>query len=103
MGQVIAVLGAESTGKTTLAMRLADALRTKDRSVAVVAEYLREFCDERGRTPHAHEQQAIADTQSQRIEDASRTHDVTIADTTALMIAVYSDHVFGDTSLYASA
>jgi nicotinamide riboside kinase len=103
MGRLIAILGAESTGKTTLTEQLAEALRTHDHSVAVVSEYLREFCDARGRTPFAHEQQAIADTQTQRIAAASQTHDVVIADTTALMIAVYSDHLFGDASLYASA
>jgi molybdopterin-guanine dinucleotide biosynthesis protein len=48
---VIALLGAESTGKTVLAGALAGALATPARRVAVVAEYLREFCDRHGRTP----------------------------------------------------
>ena len=100
---VIALLGAESTGKTTLARALRDALAGPQRSVAVVPEYLREFCDREGRTPRRHEQQPIADEQTRRIAAAARGHDIVIADTTALMIAVYSDQVFGDTLLYAGA
>ena len=100
---VIALLGAESTGKTTLAQSLRTALTTPTCRVTVVGEYLREFCDARGRTPNRDEQQHIADEQTRRIEAAAASHDIVIADTTALMIAVYSDHVFGDTSLYAGA
>ena len=70
------------------------------RRVAQVGEVLREFCDARGRTPHQHEQAGIAAEQTRRIDDAARDHDIVVADTTALMIAVYSEHVFGDDSLY---
>ena len=100
---VIALLGAESTGKTTLAQALRTALATPASRVTVVGEYLREFCDARGRTPYRHEQQYIAEEQTRRIEAAAADHDIVIADTTALMIAVYSDQVFGDTRLYAEA
>jgi nicotinamide riboside kinase len=100
---VIAVLGAESTGKTTLVQALRSALATPDCRVAVVNEYLREFCDAHGRTPRQQEQQHIAAEQTRRIAAAATGHEIVIADTTALMIAVYSEHVFGDTSLYASA
>jgi nicotinamide riboside kinase len=100
---VVALLGAESTGKTTLAAELGAALQAEGYSVAVVAEYLREFCDRQGRTPRVDEQRAIADEQTLRIQTASQHRDVVIADTTALMIAVYSHHVFGDTSLYVHA
>lgn len=108
---VVALLGAESTGKTTLAHALGAALREQfaadanatTRSVAVVSEYLREFCNEHGRTPRQDEQTHIADEQTRRIADAARSHDIVVADTTAIMIAVYSDHVFGDSSLYAAA
>jgi nicotinamide riboside kinase len=102
-GFVIALLGAESTGKTTLATALAQALSAEFESVAVVSEYLREFCDLNGRTPRIDEQQGIADEQSRRIDAAARMNAVVVADTTALMIAVYSDQVFGDRGLYASA
>jgi len=104
-GFVIALLGAESTGKTTLARALAAELAADPAGcrVAVVDEVLREFCDTRGRTPLRHEQQQIAAEQTRRIETAARSHDIVVADTSALMIAVYSDQVFGDTSLYDDA
>jgi nicotinamide riboside kinase len=102
-GRVIALLGAESTGKTTLAHELAAALRAEGRDAAVVEEYLREFCAVHGRTPHRDEQRAIAAEQTRRIDAAAAAHANVLADTTALMIAVYSDQVFGDTSLYAEA
>jgi nicotinamide riboside kinase len=103
MSLVIALLGAESTGKTTLAQALVSALSTDGRRVALVPEYLREFCESHDRTPRREEQAHIAGEQTRRIELAARTHDLVIADTTALMIAVYSDLVFGDTALYAGA
>src|SRR4051812_26751460 len=98
-GYVVALLGAESTGKTTLAHELGAALATSGCRVAVVEEYLREFCDRAERTPRIDEQRAIADEQSRRIAAAAATHELVIADTSALMIAVYSDQVFGDTTL----
>ena len=102
-GFVIALLGAESTGKTTLAIALRAALVAEGREAVVVPEYLREFCDREQRTPRPVEQRAIADEQTRRIEAAAIAHRCVIADTTALMIAVYSDQVFSDTGLYAHA
>ena len=102
-GFVIAVVGAESTGKTLLAAALQRTLEAEGRQVALVGEYLREFCDREGRTPVVSEQAGIAAEQSRRIDEAARSAEVVIADTTALMIAVYSETVFGDTSLYAWA
>jgi nicotinamide riboside kinase len=102
-GFVVALLGAESTGKTTLAGALREALLREGHDAVVVPEYLREFCDAQRRTPRPDEQRAIADEQSRRIEAAARSHALVIADTTALMIAVYSDQVFGDAALYAPA
>ena len=102
-GFVIAIVGAESTGKTTLATELRDALVAEGHSVALVGEYLREFCDGQGRTPVCEEQAAIATEQTRRIDERSRDHDIVVADTTALMIAVYSELVFADTSLYPAA
>ena len=102
-GCVIALLGAESTGKTTLALALREALAADGRNCVVVPEYLREFCDRAQRTPRIDEQPGIAAEQTRRIEAAALAHPIVIADTTALMIAVYSDQVFGDASLYAHA
>jgi len=100
---VVALLGAESTGKTTLAQDIGQALAARGERVAVVGEYLREFCDREGRTPRIDEQRGIAAEQTRRIAAAAAGHDVVIADTSALMIAVYSDHVFGDLGLYDEA
>lgn len=102
-GLVIALLGAESTGKTTLAIDLARALGERGTRVVVVAEYLREFCDAQGRTPTSAEQHEMAAEQARRIEAAAGAHALVIADTAPLMTAIYSDFVFGDTALYDGA
>lgn len=99
----VAIVGAESTGKTVLAQRLQEALRAEGLRVALVDEVLRRFCDERGRTPRQDEQAGIARTQTRHIAEAATDHDIVIADTTALMTAVYSEIVFGDTTLYDEA
>ena len=101
---VIAVVGAESTGKTALARALAERLSVRTGLRCTwVPEYLRRWCDVRGRTPRQHEQAGIAEQQSALIDAAARSHDVVVCDTTALMTAVYSHTVFGDDSLDASA
>jgi len=102
-GFVGALLGAESTGETTLAAEIGAALAAQDLRVAVVGEALREFCDANARTPRRDEQATIAATQSARIDAAAARHDIVVADTSALMIAVYSDFVFADASLYPIA
>ena len=102
-GFVVALLGAESTGKTTLAAEIGATLAARGLGVAVVGEVLREFCEANARTPRRDEQAAIAAAQSARIDAAAAGHEIVVADTTALMIAVYSEIVFGDKSLYARA
>jgi len=64
---------------------------------------LREYCDATARAPRRDEQRRIAAEQTRRIEVAAAGAEVVVADTTALMIAVYSDVVFADASLYAQA
>lgn len=100
-GTVIALLGAESTGKSTLAAELTARLRQRGLDCGHVEEYLRQFCQAVGRTPRREEQAGIAAEQTRRIEAAAAGQDLVIADTTALQIAVYSDLVFGDDALYA--
>jgi len=90
----IALLGAESTGKTTLAAQLAAALRRDGHRVAVVPELLREWCERERRTPRPQEHLAIAQEQEQRVEAAASAAQVVIADTTALMVAVWSGLLF---------
>ncbi len=101
---VVAVVGAESTGKTALAQSLAEHLaRSTGRRCTWVPEVLRAWCDEHGRTPQRHEQAGIAALQTRRIDEAAAQHQIVIADTTALMTAVYSQIVFGDRSLDTGA
>jgi nicotinamide riboside kinase len=100
---VIALLGAESTGKTTLARALHRALQARGHHVALVEEALREFCVRSGRTPRHDEQAGIARMQSQLIAEAARTHELVVADTTSMMVAVYSQLLFNDPSLLPDA
>jgi nicotinamide riboside kinase len=103
----IAILGAESTGKTELTQQLTAHFETltptQDISrVHLVPEYLREWCDAQSRTPRPDEQLGIATEQARRV-DASMAYDWLITDTTPLMIAIYSDMLFDDQSLYDMA
>jgi len=106
-GLRIAIVGAESTGKTTLAQALAEALVTGGSTpaprVALVGETLREWCHAAGRTPRHDEQLGILLEHHRRIDEAALMHDVVVADTTALMTHVYSDLLFGDASLRPAA
>lgn len=91
--QRVAILGAESSGKSTLAEALAAHYQT-----LWVPEYLREFVDVQGRTPQESEQIGIGRTQLLREEQAAadaRTQRYLFCDTTPLMTAIYSRHIFG--------
>ena len=100
----IAIVGAESTGKTALAQALSCRLgEVSGLACTWVPELLRQWCDAQGRTPRQHEQIDIARGQQRRIDAAAAVHDVVVCDTTALMTAVYSRVVFGDRSLDAWA
>ncbi|MDR7334481.1 ATP-binding protein [Roseateles asaccharophilus] len=94
----VALLGAECTGKSTLAEALA-----RHFNAGLVTEYLREWCDTHGRTPQRHEQAHIAAVQAERIEAAAREHTLVICDTTPLITALCSEHYFDDDSLTAEA
>lgn len=101
---LIALLGAECTGKTALARALSERCsdRWKVRSTWVPEE-LRAWCDTHGRTPGPEEQSHIAAAQTRRIRQALRTAELVVADTTALMTALYSQWYFGDASLREEA
>jgi len=100
----IAIVGAESTGKSTLALALAEALAEATALPCVaVPEWLRDWCARAGRTPRPDEQAAIAAEQQARIEAAAARHAIVVCDTTALMTAVYSRLLFDDRSLEAQA
>jgi nicotinamide riboside kinase len=98
----IALLGAESTGKTQLSVALARTLRERGHGVTLVPEALRVWCAAQGRTPRADEQAGIAHAQAEAVLGAPTGHWV-VADTTPLMTAIYSDMLFADRSLYEFA
>jgi nicotinamide riboside kinase len=95
----IALLGAQRTGKTQLAGELAAQLRRSGRQVAVVDEVLREWCVREGRQPIPAEQLPIAFEQERRVDRAAAGNTVVIADTTALIVAIYSGMLFADNKL----
>ncbi|MDP2371205.1 AAA family ATPase [Rhodoferax sp.] len=100
----IAIVGAESTGKTRLALELTTHFQANGQNTQMIEEFLREWCEREQRTPQACEQRLIAQEQARRINAcANAPGTYTVADTTPLMIAVYSDLLFGDLSLYAFA
>ena len=101
--KVIGIVGAESTGKTLLVKELARTLRERGLQVVTVPEALRLFCEQEGRTPRADEQLAIAHAQTRAISAACERGGIVLADTTALMTAVYSEVIFGDVSLREQA
>ena len=99
----VCLLGAECTGKTTLATALAQEL-----DAVLVPEYLRVFVQQHGRVPAAQDQATILRTQMAWEADA--VHRITpegktgiVCDTAPLMTAVYSAHYFGDTALLPEA
>jgi nicotinamide riboside kinase len=101
----VAVLGAESTGKSWLTQALAGVLRARGQAVHTVNEVLRLWCDRAGRTPQRHEQMAIAEQQAQAAHPTGQPAPDTwlLSDTTPLMTAVYSQLLFDDESLYPMA
>ena len=100
----IAILGAESTGKTALAHALAERIGTlTGLRTRCVGEWLRDWCAQAGRTPHRDEQMAIARHQHALIDAAAADCDVVVCDTTAIMTAVYSAMLFDDPSIEAFA
>ena len=87
----IAVLGAESSGKSTLCEALARHYRT-----VWVPEYLREFVDIHARVPYEEDQFGIATTQRAREDEAcAQARRFLFCDTTPLMTALYSRVYWG--------
>lgn len=87
----VAILGAESSGKSTLANALASHFDT-----LWVPEYLREFVETEGRVPRESDQYPIARTQMERENAAAaRASRFLFCDTTPLMTAIYSRFYWG--------
>ena len=101
--KLICLIGAESTGKTTLAQALAAHF-----ACPWVPEYLREFCESRRRTPTRGDQSLILETQVIHESAALRSAQIANApfvfcDTAPILTAVYSEFVFNDQSLFSRA
>ncbi len=95
----VAILGAESTGKTTLAGQLQRAI-----GGVVVPEVLRAWVDAHSRTPEAHEQREIMRLQIEAENTICAEGKKTcFCDTTPLTIAVNSVLYFNDASLLPDA
>lgn len=99
----ICLIGAECTGKTTLAKSLAEHF-----DGLWVDEYLRTFCAEHGRTPAREEQSLILETQVAHEAEAlilarDENKAFVLCDTAPLLTAIYSEFVFADRSLYGQA
>lgn len=99
----VGLVGGESTGKSTLAADLADAL-----GAVVVPEALRDFVDRAGRTPRCDEQRALLREQVDGISRAIATAalhgcDLVVSDPAPLMTAVYSVMYFADDTLTSDA
>lgn len=99
----ICLIGAECTGKTTLAQALAAHF-----GGLWVPEHLRTFCELNGRTPSADEQAAVMRAQFEQEEQVAALALQTGAayvfcDSAPLLTAIYSDFYFADRSLFDCA
>ena len=99
----IAILGAECTGKTTLAKKLTELYQNKYPST-FIPEAVRLFVEENNRTPKEEEQAAIAQRQkqleselaAQLIQDHQNSEFILLfCDTTPLLTGIYSEIIFG--------
>ena len=100
---LICLVGAECSGKTTLAQALAAHF-----SGLWVPESLRTFCEVHGRTPNKDEQSEVLESQlfreTELLAQARREAcNHVFCDTAPLLTAVYSEYFFSDKSLYARA
>ena len=100
MPRVIALVGGECTGKSTLASALSDAL-----PAANVPETLRAFTDAHGRVPGPEEQVEIvmAQQEAEACTIAETALNWVVCDPATLMTAVYSRIYYTDNSLAAAA
>lgn len=101
--KLICIIGAECTGKTTLARDLAAHF-----DCPWVPEQLRVFCDTHTRTPTRAEQAQLLEAQragelSAQMSATQQEKPFVFCDTAPLLTAIYSDYIFADRSLYARA
>lgn len=91
----IALLGAESSGKTTLAIALTAALRDRGYNAGMVPEYLRTWCAENSRLPKFDDQEVILKGQLALEDAAAARFDVIVCDPAAITTGFYSLEYFG--------
>jgi nicotinamide riboside kinase len=91
----IALLGAESSGKTTLAIALTAALRDRGYDAGMVPEYLRMWCEENSRLPEFDDQEVILEGQLALEDAAAAQFDVLVCDPAAITTGFYSLEYFG--------
>lgn len=105
MALTVTLIGGESSGKSTLAQALQLALDEQGVRNTLVPEQLRTWCERHGRAPMVHEQTERAQDQSRAIAAAAQAPavDAVLADTTALVVAAYSELYFEDRSLWPAA
>lgn len=106
MALTVTLLGGESSGKTSLAQALHQhLLHPLQVPSALVTEHLRDWCQTHGRAPLAQEQAERAEVQTRAIQQAAGDEavQVVIADTTAMVIAAYSELYFDDRTLWPGA
>ena len=96
----IGLIGGECTGKSTLAVALAENL-----PAGIVAETLREFVEREGRTPREDEQRDLMAEHRAREDAASDSCRLPalVSDPASFMTAVYSVLYFDDDSLVVEA
>ena len=95
---LIGLIGAECTGKSTLARDLRELL-----PALACTEALRTFVDTHGRTPARDEQRMIMHAQKEAVEQVrcQTPQGIVIADPLPALTAIYSIHYFDDQSLLA--
>lgn len=101
--RAICIIGAECTGKSTLAQQLA-----AQTGGVVVPEVLRDWCAHHARTPRADEQaalmQAQIDAENQALALVKQGQGaIVFCECGPLLTAVYSQFYFGDCSLLEAA
>ena len=89
------MLGAESSGKTTLATDLTAALRDRGYNAGMVPEYLRTWCEENSRLPEFYDQDLILRGQLAMEDAAAAKFDVLVCDPAAITTGFYSLEYFG--------
>jgi nicotinamide riboside kinase len=98
----ICLLGAESTGKSSFAIALAEALRMHGHWAQALPEALRVFCERHGRLPLVADEPIIFNAQKKAELAALGPNDkprFLICDSAPLLTAFTSNWYFGDSSL----